>query len=283
MTRHPWLSTPCMTAFWQYLNHKNRYATMSPSTPGIMMTLCRLPTLCGIIILGLSLIYLSIFGPPLLHSRLDSATLWNDITQTLHIPTNHSQAKNHTVTYHHSSKQAPTTTSNYLLSTYTHDNAATAIASKPAGHHSSLSMDAADSACSAAKPNLILSAIDGPKLQDQIFIFMQSLDISLGEEFLASQRARSCPPAPIQVHILVPPTFLEEIPSGFKALMQRYSVPGVCPRPPGHRRRECRSPPLWRLVRVPQADSRPVRQSPSQRPGRSLPEESVCHANGLRR
>ena len=51
---------------------------------------------------------------------------------------------------------------------------------------------------------------------------MQSLDIALGQEFLSSQRAKSCPPPAVHVHILVPPTFMEEILPGFRALMQRY-------------------------------------------------------------
>lgn len=83
-------------------------------------------------------------------------------------------------------------------------------------------MGTTDSGCHSTKPNLILSAVDGPRLQDQIFIFLQSLDVALGEELLASQRRKSCPPAPVHVHILVPLDFMEEIPTSFKAFMYRY-------------------------------------------------------------
>ncbi|KEF58940.1 uncharacterized protein A1O9_03783 [Exophiala aquamarina CBS 119918] len=72
------------------------------------------------------------------------------------------------------------------------------------------------------KPNLILSAIDGPSWQDQIFIFMQSLEIAVSEEALQRQRSNSCPAAPVQVKIIVPENLAQDLPSGFQALKQRY-------------------------------------------------------------
>lgn len=179
-----------------------------------MISLIKAPTLCGIIIVGLSLIYLSIFGPPLLHAKLDSANLWHDITKSSHRPSNHSGAESHRVNHHHDSDSATSNAS--------HNTVAIPFASKPPGHHSSLAMDAADSACSSAKPNLMISAIDGPKLQDLIFIFMQSLEVALAEELLATHRVKTCPPPPVHVHILVPPAFVAEIPPSHRALMLRY-------------------------------------------------------------
>ena len=166
-----------------------------------MITVSKLPTLCAITILALSLLYLSMFRPSIFPSQLDSSQLWTTIASPLR---NYTEGRHHDSNHHH------------------HSDAAGAPPSKPPIHHSSLSLDAAGSGCSNLKPNLILSALDGPVLQDQIFIFLQSLDIALGEEYLATQRARACPPAPVYVHILVPPAFLEQINPGFRALMERY-------------------------------------------------------------
>ncbi|ETI27349.1 hypothetical protein G647_09539 [Cladophialophora carrionii CBS 160.54] len=146
-----------------------------------MISWCRLPTLCGIIILGLSLVYFAFIGPPLVHSRLDTANLWHTVAHSLHGPLKYTGAKTHTT------------------------------------------------GCTVGKPNLILSAVDGQKLEDQIFVFMQSLDVALGEELLSSQRAKACPPASVHVHVLVPAHSLEEISPAFKVLLQRYPALELVP------------------------------------------------------
>ncbi|KIW66492.1 hypothetical protein PV04_05823 [Phialophora macrospora] len=191
----------------------------------IMIAACRLPTLCGIVILALSLVYFAFIGPPLAHAGLDSVNLWH----SLHKPLKHGEDKNQSNGHQHASNSPTTVTPTALPTTHTHDNAAFATPSKPIGQHSSLSMDAADSGCFVEKPNLILSALDGQKLGEQVFVFMQSLDVALGEELLASQRAKACPPAAVHVHILVPSDALDEISPAFKALMHRYPALELVP------------------------------------------------------
>ena len=81
-------------------------------------------------------------------------------------------------------------------------------------------------------PNLILSAIDGPTWQDQIFIFMESLEIALGRDALdrtRSQRRRtgeqnptSSTPAATLVKIIIPKDIADNPPPGFRTLMNRY-------------------------------------------------------------
>jgi len=72
------------------------------------------------------------------------------------------------------------------------------------------------------KPNLILSAVDGVKLEDQIFVFMQSLELALGRESLENHRAGRCPPAPVDVKIAVPNRLAQNLAPSFKALEHRY-------------------------------------------------------------
>lgn len=72
------------------------------------------------------------------------------------------------------------------------------------------------------KPNLILSAVDGVKWEDQIFIFMQSLEVALGRESLEAQRAGHCPSARIDVKIVVPSYLAQDLAPSFKALQHRY-------------------------------------------------------------
>lgn len=78
------------------------------------------------------------------------------------------------------------------------------------------------SQCPSRKPNLILTSTDSTKWEDQIFVFMQSLEMALGADSLAAQRAESCPPAPVVVKVIVPQDLIEPLPAGFNALEQRY-------------------------------------------------------------
>jgi hypothetical protein len=81
-------------------------------------------------------------------------------------------------------------------------------------------------------PNLILSVIDGLKWQDQIFIFMQSLEVALGRESLFHhnhehqpphrQPHQNCLPAEVIVKIITPPSVALNPPDSFKALLRRY-------------------------------------------------------------
>jgi hypothetical protein len=72
-------------------------------------------------------------------------------------------------------------------------------------------------------PNLILTAIDGPKWADQIFIFTQSLEAALGREALeAKERPDRCPPTPVAVKIITPQQVARHLPIEFKVLMRRY-------------------------------------------------------------
>ncbi|KAK9384933.1 hypothetical protein V1515DRAFT_609946 [Lipomyces mesembrius] len=73
------------------------------------------------------------------------------------------------------------------------------------------------------RPNLILTAIDGPKWVDQIFIFCQSLELALGRELVSKLQQNNCPPAQLAVKIIVPPQLARSLPDGFKSLMERYS------------------------------------------------------------
>ncbi|PGH29444.1 hypothetical protein GX50_07802 [[Emmonsia] crescens] len=77
--------------------------------------------------------------------------------------------------------------------------------------------------CPSLKPNLIMSAVDGAKLQDQIFIFMQSLELALGRELSThAPKHTACPPAKVLVKIITPPGVTRNLPDGFKALLERY-------------------------------------------------------------
>jgi hypothetical protein len=194
-----------------------------------MISACRLPTLCAIIILTLSLVYFAFIGPPLAHSGSDSGNLWHNVAHSLHNPLKPGGDKGNLTGHQNGSKSPEPATATALPTTHTHDNAALATPSKPISHHSSLSVDAGDSGCSVAKPNLILSALDGQKLENQIFVFMQSLYVALGEELLSSQRVKACPPAAVHVHILVPQNSLDEISPPFRALMQRYPTLELIP------------------------------------------------------
>jgi hypothetical protein len=72
------------------------------------------------------------------------------------------------------------------------------------------------------KPNLIISAIDGGGMLEKIFTFMASLDAALGNEILVAQRERKCFPAEVEVKILTPPAFTQNLPDSFKALLRRH-------------------------------------------------------------
>lgn len=82
------------------------------------------------------------------------------------------------------------------------------------------------------RKNLILSALDGPKWQDQIFIFMESLNVAMGRDALNVTRCQSnqqeggmatpCKPIPVEVKIIVPREVADKPPPGFRILMNRY-------------------------------------------------------------
>jgi hypothetical protein len=57
---------------------------------------------------------------------------------------------------------------------------------------------------------------------ENIFTFMASLDAALGNEVLAAQRDRTCFPAEVEVKILAPPAFVQDLPDSFKALLRRH-------------------------------------------------------------
>lgn len=80
-------------------------------------------------------------------------------------------------------------------------------------------------------PNLILSAVDGPKLEDQIFIFMQSLEVALGKDALYSAEKNqhngsapmaACPSTAVVVKIIIPRDLAQNLPPGFRTLMKSY-------------------------------------------------------------
>ena len=90
------------------------------------------------------------------------------------------------------------------------------------------------SICPRQKPNLILSSMDGAKWQDQIYKFMESLEVALGRDLLQHQRARNCLPAPVYVKIIVPPDVSGDLSPSFKALKLRFphlDFPGYLPEP----------------------------------------------------
>ncbi|KAG9777218.1 hypothetical protein KCU88_g4614, partial [Aureobasidium melanogenum] len=147
-----------------------------------MRSVSRLVSIVGLIILGSSLVYLFQHGP-VVPTSLDSADLWQNFAEAAT-----------------SYRRGPD------------DGNTTAVVQ-----------------CQQQKPNLIISAIDGSRWQDQIFIFMQSLELALARESLSALRKAnlaksswSCPPAPVEVKIIVPQSLLQDLPSGFQALAQRY-------------------------------------------------------------
>ncbi|KAL2398000.1 hypothetical protein ABEF95_001081 [Exophiala dermatitidis] len=149
-----------------------------------MRSVSRLVSIVGLVVLGSSLVYLFQHGP-VVPTSLDSADLWQNFAEAAT-----------------SYRKGPDDDGNGNTTT-TH--------------------------CPPLKPNLIISAIDGSRWQDQIFIFMQSLTLALGEESLSAMRSLreaksswSCPPAPVEVKIIVPQSLLQDLPWGFRALEQRY-------------------------------------------------------------
>jgi hypothetical protein len=67
--------------------------------------------------------------------------------------------------------------------------------------------------CPDLKLDLTLSALDSLVLQDQLYIFMSSLDHTLGQEYLDHTHihTKRCPPAPVAVHIVVPPLVMDDL------------------------------------------------------------------------
>ncbi|EXJ80668.1 hypothetical protein A1O3_06952 [Capronia epimyces CBS 606.96] len=186
-----------------------------------MRSLSRLPSFAGLVILGFSLVYLFRHGP-VIQANWDSAELWNNIAETANGYKYSSELKlSPSNTGDDSSTPSPASS----ISTQSYEAAfaapsqSTRTALPPSGQNSNSN---AQLGCPCPKPNLVLSAIDGPGWQDQIFIFMQSLELALGEESLAAHRQKSCPPAAVTVKIIVPQSLSQELPTGFTALLQRY-------------------------------------------------------------
>lgn len=87
------------------------------------------------------------------------------------------------------------------------------------------------------KPNVIVSANDGNMGLEHTFIFMNSLDVALGQELLMAQRNGHCPPAPVEVKIMGPPEWALHPPAGMKAILNRHpnlELLGTLPQPAGH-------------------------------------------------
>ncbi|KAK5047185.1 hypothetical protein LTR84_006707 [Exophiala bonariae] len=181
----------------------------------MMFFLSRLPSYVGITVLFISLIYLYQHGT-ITHSSPDSKDFWESLKQK---PENHSG--------HVKPQHQPQTTSNFDISTAS-DISRPPNYTKSATHATTTAAEVptalaqTPTVCPELKPNLILSAIDGSRWQDQIFIFMQSLEVAISEEALQRQRSNSCPTAPVQVKIIVPQTLAKDLPAGFNALMKRY-------------------------------------------------------------
>lgn len=74
-----------------------------------------------------------------------------------------------------------------------------------------------------SKPNLIISAINGAAVLDNTFIFMSSLEAALGSELrVAQQEHATCLPAEVEVKIITPPEFIQNLPESFQLLQHRY-------------------------------------------------------------
>jgi hypothetical protein len=98
------------------------------------------------------------------------------------------------------------------------------VAQFAVGHSSSHDNHVAEhSKCMHVKPNLLVSAIDGWALEEQIYMFMNSLEMALSQELSDSRRNKApCAPAPVHVHVILPPN-LPPSPPVFEALTERYS------------------------------------------------------------
>lgn len=97
-----------------------------------------------------------------------------------------------------------------------------AHADYPPRHDPSPVLMAASNCPLDPKRNLILSAVDDVKWKDRIFIFMQSLELALGRESLENHQAGRCPPAPVDVKMVVPNSLAQNLAPSFKALQRRY-------------------------------------------------------------
>lgn len=179
-----------------------------PTLTGNMFFFSRLPSYIGITVLFISLIYLYQHGA-ITQSNPDSNEYWNSLKQKAE-----DQVSQLKPQYHIRPASSISTTVSASLPNHT----------KPLATPTSTPSVAAHSytTCPDLKPNLVLSAIDGARWQDQIFIFMQSLEVSISEESLQRQRSNECPTAPVHVKIIVPQSLFEDLPPGFKALMKRY-------------------------------------------------------------
>jgi hypothetical protein len=179
-----------------------------------MISLSRFAFICGRNVIILSLLYIFILGTAY-HRTLDPVRFYGEIVHGAGASAFDDPAHRSDVALSHT----PSTPAKVV-----------------AGDRSPFSVSAPDLGCADQKPNLILSAIDGLKWQDQIFIFMQSLELALGQEALAAQRSHACAAAPILVKIIVPEPVIHDLPGPFKALMRRYPTlefVGMLPDMPG--------------------------------------------------
>ena len=176
-----------------------------------MFFFSRLPSYIGITVLFLSLIYLYQNGI-IIQSTSDSNEYWTT-------PKQNSDDEASRLISQYPLRPSSSISTTVAASVTPHHTKP--LATSTSGSHPSIAVHTL-AACPELKPNLILSAIDGPSWQDQIFIFMQSLEIAVGDEALQRQRNSSCPAAPVQVKIIVPETLAQDLPPGFKALKQRY-------------------------------------------------------------
>lgn len=181
-----------------------------------MLFLSRLPSYVGITVLFISLIYLYQHGT-ITHSSPDSKDFWESLKQKPNDYISHVKPQYHskvTSAFNIFTTSSVSLPPNHTKSAANHQPTAAADIPATQGH--------TPKNCPELKPNLILSAIDGSRWQDQIFIFMQSLEVSISEEALQVQRSNSCPPAPVEVKIIVPQALAQDLPPGFKALVKRY-------------------------------------------------------------
>lgn len=76
--------------------------------------------------------------------------------------------------------------------------------------------------CPAQKPNLILSSNDGRMNPLDTFKYMHSLDLAIGISMVHARNRNECPPAPIEVKIMVPYPFASDPSPSIKLLLKRH-------------------------------------------------------------
>lgn len=182
-----------------------------------MFFLSRLPSYVGITVLFISLIYLYQHGT-ITYSSTDSTDYWSSLKHKADEQVGNLKPQYQSKlasAFGISTASSVSLPPNHTKSASTHRATSSSTVPTVLAHP-------AATTCPELKPNVVLSAIDGSRWQDQIFIFMQSLEVAISEEALQRQRTNSCPAAPVHVKIIVPRELAQDLPSGFKALMKRY-------------------------------------------------------------